>query len=745
MDGSEGPAAPVDGKARTSALRPAQSSGELRANPVTSASWINPDQPRDVSTLASYKDSYQDILNERRQDWDFVFMTRTRKDVPKYKYHVPRSPEDIKQHVLNSDRVKYTVERLHGEKKTSKEELLREAEAILDEMAHALSMKSVRGFAFFLIKVFKQLFQRVYVNEEGVQMLRKMMHEYPVLLMPTHRSYMDFLLLSYVCYHYDLPLPAIAAAMDFKGMKFFGWLLRHCGAFYIRRSFGTDWLYWAVFTEYVQTQLRNGDAPLEFFVEGTRSRTNKSYIPKTGMLAASLESYFKAELPDTMMIPVTISYDRIVEESLYAYELLGIPKPKESTSALLKARSVLSDDYGCVHVFIGDPISIRQFSDGKIDRVLHSLEPRYINSVNNDEMKLINDLAFNIVRQQQRHLVISPWSLMAAILMQNREGIPVRQLVKEADWLKRQAYNLGAYVDWPGDLSTDDIIRRNLLLHKNVLTVSGDDMIELKLVRPGHVNKPIKDDILLNAATNLILASYRNQVTHLFVRDALVALSVNSCTEETMTMDELFRKYSLLERYLSKDFVFQPGQTKQDFDLAILSLKHSGALVIADNFTHISDIAESKASPNAAIVQVKKSFNKHTTFYSQMFEPFLLAYWVVCQHLLSIPIDVHGRPLPKRAKDLTKDVQKLAIRLLEENAVKHYEILSLDLINNGILMLMDIGTMYKDKRNNETWLSPNSVAVAAVADELGAYIELPSIPISNFTSSGRSLVMQAKL
>lgn len=66
--------------------------------------------------------------------------------------------------------------------------------------------------------------------------------------------------------------------------------------------------------------------------------------------------------------------------------------------------------------------------------------------------------------------------------------------------------------------------------------------------------------------------------------------------------------------------------------------------------------------------------------------------------MLSLPMDVHGRPLPKRPKDLTKDVQRLAIRLLEESAVKHYEILSLDLINNGILMLMDLGTMYKDKR-----------------------------------------------
>ena len=71
---------------------------------------------------------------------------------------------------------------------------------------------------------------------------------------------------------------------DFKGMKFFGWLLRNSGAFYIRRSFGTDLLYWAVFTEYVQTQLRNGDSPVEFFVEGTRSRTAKSYVPKIGKI-----------------------------------------------------------------------------------------------------------------------------------------------------------------------------------------------------------------------------------------------------------------------------------------------------------------------------------------------------------------------------------------------------------------------------------------------------------------------------
>lgn len=49
------------------------------------------------------------------------------------------------------------------------------------------------------------------------------------------------------------------------------------------------------------------------------------------MLSASLEPYFKAHIPDIMVFPVSISYDKVLEETLYAYELLGVPKPKEST------------------------------------------------------------------------------------------------------------------------------------------------------------------------------------------------------------------------------------------------------------------------------------------------------------------------------------------------------------------------------------------------------------------------------
>lgn len=70
------------------------------------------DPPLDVSTMAPYKDGFHDILDERRRTSDFTFMSRTRIDVPQYKHRIPRTPEEIKEHVLNSDRVKYTVERV---------------------------------------------------------------------------------------------------------------------------------------------------------------------------------------------------------------------------------------------------------------------------------------------------------------------------------------------------------------------------------------------------------------------------------------------------------------------------------------------------------------------------------------------------------------------------------------------------------------------------------------------------------
>lgn len=696
--------------------------------------WITKDDPKLVSS--KHKDVYEDILEERRHSSDFVFCSRTR-EIPKFRLNKPRTPQQIKDHVLKSDRVQYAVEQVCIETQLSRQEVMDQVRSILDEMAHNLRNQAVRTFAFFLIRTFKQLYQRIYVNVEGVEKVRAAIQDYPILLMPTHRSYIDFLLMSYVFYHYDLPLPVIAAAMDFKDMKFFGWLLRNCGAFYIRRSFGDDSLYWAVFTEYVQSQICNGDNPIEFYVEGTRSRTSKSYTPKFGMLSAALEPYFKSQIPDIMVIPVSISYDRILEESLYAYELLGVPKPKETTSGLLKARKILEEDFGNIHVHIGDPISIRQFSDGKVDRSQHSLAPRYMVSLTGEEQNLIRELGHHMVLVHQQHMVISPWSMMAAVLVQSQQGITLRELVREVDWLKRLASNLGAYIDWPVNESAEAVMRHSLALHPTIVSVSPEHVINLLQVHAPHVPRSSgtavqqqlqQFTVMQNAAQHMMLSLYRNQVIHVFLRPAMIALAINSCREDVLSNEALFEKYEFLENLLCRDFVFIPGNTHKDFNLTLATLEHIGVVV-----------------REAAGVEVKKSTNKTIVFLSRMFEPFLVGYWLMCQFLLSSRMQVAAKPLARTQKSLTKELQVLAARLLQEETIRHYEILSLDMANNCLHALYQMGGISKEKRDGMTYMYPNVAQLSTITEKLGTYAEVPSLPAVTINLNTKTVTVNAKL
>ena len=59
-------------------------------------------------------------------------------------------------------------------------------------------------------------------------------------------------------------------------------------------------------------------------------RVNKPSIPE-GLMNMIVEPYLDGRVPDVIMIPIGISYERTLEEELFARELLGVPKPKEST------------------------------------------------------------------------------------------------------------------------------------------------------------------------------------------------------------------------------------------------------------------------------------------------------------------------------------------------------------------------------------------------------------------------------
>ncbi|KAG7252699.1 hypothetical protein CRUP_020562, partial [Coryphaenoides rupestris] len=201
------------------------------------------------------RDDFEDVLEDRRRSSDLKYAFKCYNPVL-YKGLPPCKTTALKTMVLQSDQLRHVISQVSKETGEASVAIQEEASAILEEMAHRLQLSTVRFFAFTLTKAFKTLFRSICVNEEGIQRLQQAIHEHPVVLLPSHRSYMDFLLMSYLLYTYDLTLPVIAAGMDFMGMKFVGEMLRMSGAFFIRRSFGGDKLYWAVFSEYVKTMLR---------------------------------------------------------------------------------------------------------------------------------------------------------------------------------------------------------------------------------------------------------------------------------------------------------------------------------------------------------------------------------------------------------------------------------------------------------------------------------------------------------
>jgi len=78
------------------------------------------------------------------------------------------------------------------------------AQEMLVEMAASMSLPTVRFVGWLLAKVNRRLFSAIMVDEESVEVLRKLPAGEPVVLLPTHKSYLDFLLVSWILFTFDL-------------------------------------------------------------------------------------------------------------------------------------------------------------------------------------------------------------------------------------------------------------------------------------------------------------------------------------------------------------------------------------------------------------------------------------------------------------------------------------------------------------------------------------------------------------
>ena len=181
-----------------------------------------------------------------------------------------------------------------------------------------------------------------------------------IVIIPMHRSYLDFLLLPYLLFAHpslSIPIPHIAAAAEFADLPLLGAWFRATHAFFVRRGQGgPDPGLNAQIHELVEM-----DEALMFFIEGTRSRS-RAFLPlRCGLLRA-----LQVTGQPVVVLPVSISYDRVAEESPFSCELRGERKGKMHLGGLVRwtGRMVRGEvKLGRMHIRCGDPLPFNKATD----------------------------------------------------------------------------------------------------------------------------------------------------------------------------------------------------------------------------------------------------------------------------------------------------------------------------------------------------------------------------------------------
>ncbi|WP_180028255.1 glycerol-3-phosphate 1-O-acyltransferase PlsB [Acinetobacter sp. YH16032] len=412
---------------------------------------------------------------------------------------------NVMQSLIKSQDVQDGIRKESIRSKISLIEAERRAIGYVNEIASDYSHATVRFAEQALTRLWTQLYDGVEVHNFNT--VRELAKDYEIIYTPCHRSHIDYLLLSYVIYKRGMMVPYIAAG-DNLNMPFVGQLLRGGGAFFIRRTFRGNALYTTVFKEYLYSILSR-NTPLEYFIEGGRSRTGRLLPPKTGMLAMTVHSHLRGRAKPIVFVPTYFGYERLMEGATYVGEMNGKPKEAESIFGILQTLRKIERIFGKVHVNFGEPVFL--------DEILKQHGAEHIKIEKNDDpipqevSDAVNTSANAILENINRAAVINPVSLLSLILLSTSkhtldEEICIKQLDTYRNLLTALPYDHRVQIT---PLSGKEIIAYGL---------------KLKLIK--RVKHVLGDIIAIEDGQAVLLTYFRNNILHAYVLPSLIAAMV---------------------------------------------------------------------------------------------------------------------------------------------------------------------------------------------------------------------------
>lgn len=403
--------------------------------------------------------------------------------------------------ILLSPSVEKAIEDQARADKSSVPKAWRKARKFAFEIAADYSYAFVRVSALVLSWFWNRIYDGVELQH--FREFQKVAPDYTVIYVPCHRSHIDYLLVSYFVYHNGLVPPHVAAGINLN-LPIVGRLVRMGGAFFLRRSFRAQKLYAAVFNEYLSRILAKG-TDIEYFIEGTRSRTGRLLAPKAGMLNMTVRAYLRSPDSPVMFQPIYLGYEQLVEGDSYTAELSGKSKKSESLRDLLKVFGVLRNKYGKVHVSFAQPVYL--------DKLLEQHEPDWRASTKAGSKPawlnpLIDELGSQIMTGINQAAHVNPINLLAVVLLATPKHTLGRTELETQINLYRDMLINCPYSDriTCTDMSAEEIIKYGL---------------ELKVLESS--SHPLGEILSVKGKQAVLLTYFRNNISHLMAVSSLVA------------------------------------------------------------------------------------------------------------------------------------------------------------------------------------------------------------------------------